>query len=143
MSFMLTFMAAALQAQTNTIPQAFADDITKLLRASKGKETMTATMGATYEQLAGQLNLTAEQAHEMAAFIVGKIYPKVEVRMVELYARLFTHEEVKQILAFYATPAGSKLAGQSPEIAAEGAKIGASMTADIQAAVLQYMSQKK
>lgn len=136
-------LAGGLRAQTTAISDDFAADIRKVLSATKGKETMADMMSATYGQMASQLGMTEEEAGKMADFIVERIYPKVEVKMVELYARHFTPAEVKQLAAFYETPAGRKAGEKAPVIAAEGVKIGAGMASDIQAAVMEFMRQRK
>lgn len=136
-------LAGGLRAQTTAISDDFAADIRKVLNATKGKETMADMMSASFGQMASQLGMTEEEAGKMAAFVVERIYPKVEVKMVELYARHFTHDEVKQLVAFYETPAGRKAGEKAPVIAAEGVKIGAGMASDIQAAVMEFMRQRK
>lgn len=138
----LTASTAMLKAQAAISPE-FEADIRKALTLTKGKETMSATMSATFEGMSAQLDMTAEETQAMSRFIVDKIYPKVEVKMIELWASHFTHEEVKGIVAFYETPVGRKIGEKAPVLAAEGAKIGAGLSSDIQAAVMQFMQQKK
>jgi hypothetical protein len=45
-------------------------------------------------------------------------------RMVRIYARHFTHDDVKGLLAFYDTPLGRKTIAVLPQIAQEGADAG-------------------
>lgn len=45
-------------------------------------------------------------------------------RMVPLYAKTFTHQEIRDMLAFYESPTGRKAAASLPGLMREGQKIG-------------------
>ena len=42
----------------------------------------------------------------------------------DIYARAFTEEELRQIIAFYRTPTGQKMAQATPQLMREGAALG-------------------
>lgn len=140
---MLTVATGNMSAQQTTVTPEAKANISKILTATKTKETMIATLGTTYEALSGQLGLSLADAKELASFVVNRIYPQVEEKFIELWSCQFTPEEIKGIAAFYETPAGRKLGEKAPILAAEGAKIGASMTNEIQAAVMEFMQKRK
>lgn len=140
---MLTVATGNMSAQQTTVTPEAKANISKILTATKTKETMIATLGTTYEALSGQLGLSLADAKELASFVVNRIYPQVEEKFIELWSCQFTPEEIKGIAAFYETPAGRKLGEKAPILAAEGAKIGASMTNEIQAAVMEFIQKRK
>jgi uncharacterized protein len=50
--------------------------------------------------------------------------PEMREQQVALYARHFTHEDVRALLAFYQTDIGKKAIAVMPTLAREGAEIG-------------------
>ncbi|MDO9631497.1 MAG: DUF2059 domain-containing protein, partial [Humidesulfovibrio sp.] len=52
-------------------------------------------------------------------------------RLVPLYANTFTHQEIREILAFYQSPVGKKAVASLPQILREGQKIGQGLARDV------------
>ena len=52
-------------------------------------------------------------------------------RMVPLYAGTFTHQEIRELLAFYTTPTGRKAAASMPGLMRQGQQIGESMAREM------------
>ncbi len=52
-------------------------------------------------------------------------------RMVPLYAGTFTHQEIRELLAFYNTPTGRKAAASMPGLMRQGQQIGESMAREM------------
>jgi hypothetical protein len=50
--------------------------------------------------------------------------PEIKDKQIALYAKYFTHEDVKGMLAFYQTDLGKKTIAATPSITREGAEIG-------------------
>jgi hypothetical protein len=58
---------------------------------------------------------------------------------VEVYSPRFTGDEIQQLITFYRTPAGKKLARMTPEIGGEvGKKLGTIMPQRLPAALKKY-----
>ncbi len=53
-------------------------------------------------------------------------------RMVPVYAELYTHEEIRQLLAFYQSPVGRKTVGLLPRLMARSQRIGQDMAKELQ-----------
>jgi len=63
-------------------------------------------------------------------------YDELTSWTVEIYAPRFTTDEIRQLIAFYMTPIGNKLAKLLPEIGGEvGKKMGGVMVQRMQAAM--------
>lgn len=52
------------------------------------------------------------------------VWDEIKPKLVEIYVRDFTEDELKQLLAFYKTPVGAKALKIMPNLFAEGARIG-------------------
>ena len=61
---------------------------------------------------------------------------------VRIYTDTFTESELREMIAFYKTPVGRKLAEQTPELTKRGAQIGAAVAAR-HSAELQQMVQAR
>ncbi|HRQ90001.1 MAG TPA: DUF2059 domain-containing protein [Bacteroidia bacterium] len=62
---------------------------------------------------------------EMLAFMVETMdWEKLKPEFVRIYATAFTADEMKEIVAFYATPVGKKTISLTPKLMAEGMVIG-------------------
>lgn len=67
----------------------------------------------------------SKDLNEIAAKLRADLMPRMEEltnEMAKLYATHFTEQELKDILAFYKTPTGTKLLNEQPKIADEGLK---------------------
>ena len=96
------------------------------------------TYQATFEQVAKQMLASMRQAGQQfppdveskLVQAITEVLPYDEMMnwAVEVYAPRFTTEEIRQLIAFYKTPIGNKLAKLQPEISGEvGRKMGAVM----------------
>lgn len=143
LTILLMFTAAGhMSAATSGVDPEVKARIISILNACKSKESMVSTMASTYEAMSGQLGITKAEAKDLATYIVDRIYPQAQEKFVEVWNSHFTPSEIKEIAAFYATPAGRKLGEKNPVIAAEGVKIGTSMAAEIQNAYMEFMKKK-
>jgi hypothetical protein len=60
---------------------------------------------------------------EVDSFLAGKV-PELTDRLSGLYKKYYTQEEIKQLIAFYKTPVGTKFAQLTPTIGREGTMLG-------------------
>ena len=67
--------------------------------------------------------LPADTRQRMNAVLLEVVpYPEMKQWSAEIYAQRFTAAELKQLLTFYRTPVGRKLASKLPEIMGEAGK---------------------
>jgi uncharacterized protein len=67
--------------------------------------------------------LPADTRQRMNAVLLEVVpYPEMKQWSAEIYAQRFTRAELKELLAFYRTPVGRKLASKLPEIMGEAGK---------------------
>ena len=61
-------------------------------------------------------------------------------KMADSYMTEFTHEEIKALLAFYATPIGKKLTEKTPILSEKGQIIGKEWGQGLQGVMMKYMN---
>jgi hypothetical protein len=120
----LVSMAAPASAQQPAQPSPAAIAIAKELITLKGAAAMfTPIVAGVIMQVKGQLlqsnvNL-AKELDEVALQLARELNPRVSEifdTAAKLYASQFTEQELKDVLAFYKTPAGQKVIIQEPRV---------------------------
>ena len=79
-------------------------------------------------------------ADKKEAFIkeINETFPELYTSMAKIYMEEFTHAEIKDLLAFYATPTGKKIADKSGVLSQKGMIAGQSWGMKIQALLGKY-----
>jgi hypothetical protein len=113
-------VAAALEKNTKLTPE----QKTKVMeKAAKEIPAVAATFGATFRD--------------------PKLMDELLAEIVPLYARYFTADELKQMAAFYRTPAGAKMLFLTPRISHEALQISQKIVLPkIGAAIGKLMQEK-
>lgn len=62
-------------------------------------------------------------------------------RMAPLYAESYTHEEIRQLLAFYQSPVGRKTVSLMPRLMARSQRIGQDMAKELQPELRQRLTE--
>lgn len=123
-AFVLAGMAAPASAQQPPAPTPAAIAVAKELITLKGAANMfNPIVSGVIMQVRGQLMQTnvsiAKDLDEVALKLAGELNPRVvEIfdNAARLYAARFTEQELKDVLAFYKTPAGQKVISQEPQV---------------------------
>jgi hypothetical protein len=148
---LVLFSSLALAQQ---IPDDFRNDIVKLMETTGamklgeqvGNAVARQTIAAARAQKPDIPERAVEIIKEVTTSYISKFMNSQETMdsFVELYAKHFTHEEVKAITAFYETPTGKKVVSTMPELTAESMQIAqrrmATMIPDLQAELVQKLS---
>ncbi|WP_372744665.1 DUF2059 domain-containing protein [Lutibacter sp.] len=69
---------------------------------------------------------------------VKATFPELYAKMAEIYMEEFSHSEIKELLAFYATPIGKKLADKTGELSQKGMIAGQSWGMKLQGIIQKY-----
>lgn len=79
-------------------------------------------------------------ADKQEAFKVELIssFPELYHSMALIYVETFTHNEIKELLTFYATPVGLKLASKSGELTQKGMVAGQAWGVKVQEIMAKY-----
>jgi hypothetical protein len=65
-------------------------------------------------------------------------FPALYNAIAEIYMEEFTHEEIKDLIVFYETPVGKKLASKVGELGQKGMSLGQSWGIEVQEIILKY-----
>jgi hypothetical protein len=124
------------------VKPALADDTSqralaaKLIDMTNGKETMRAGFDAVMNNVIANMQqhgMPQEGVDEVRAAI-GKWYDaeinfdEIRPKMVDVYVKEFTEDDLKQILAFYQSPIGQKAIKNMPTVMRSGAMIAQDYT---------------
>ncbi|HEY6838620.1 MAG TPA: DUF2059 domain-containing protein [Geobacteraceae bacterium] len=128
----LVFLLTMGSATAAELSKEFQSDILKLLKMT-GAEAIGLQMGVAVSNQAID-NLAKEEtdippkAVDIIKEEINKIYaeemPSLMAQIVPVYAKHFTPEEVKGLIAFYATPLGQKSIKEMPTLLNECMQVG-------------------
>lgn len=114
-----------------------------LLRAMDVDRVMQVGAMATFDAAAQQQPMMAQLRDVMVAWSARHLnWAEMGAAMTQLYAETFSERELRAYVAFYRTPAGRRMAQETPGLAQRGAKIGADVSAKYMAE-LQQMVQSR
>lgn len=96
---------------------------------------------------AGQFEMMLEPvkdripAAKQEAFMkeVRAMFPDLYSQIAEIYMETYTHDEIKEILEFYASPIGKKIIATTPEITQKSMTIGQTWGAKLRPIMMEYM----
>jgi uncharacterized protein len=138
---MLSAFSLHLFAQTVPIDQAKHDDIRKMLEVTGG----TKIAFPIIDQLISTFKKNKPQIPERfwQEFRAGINQNELIELCIPSYDKRFTHDEIKQLLAFYTTPIGKKLLAIQPEIVQECMKAGQIWGQQLAMQILKKAGQNK
>lgn len=67
------------------------------------------------------------------------LLPSLYEKMVPVYQKYYTHEEIKEMLKFYNSPLGKKIAGNAGNLTSDGMKVGQDWGMELQGVMMKYM----
>jgi hypothetical protein len=107
---------------------------------TKDTEKLVETLSKTafepvIEQFKGMV--PAEKQADFVKEVEGT-FPELYAAMAKIYMEEFTHEEVKNIMAFYETPTGKKLANKTGTLSQKGMVAGQTWGMKIQTILGKY-----
>ena len=108
----------------------FESDILRLMELT-GAKLLGQQMGAAVsQQIVDAIRESQPDFPDRAAVIVQEVVVEqlkddaLWDRLVPIYAKHFTHEEIRQMIAFYQTPLGKKTIEVMPQLMADSVKAG-------------------
>ena len=127
-AFLLAFSA---QAQENV---AFKNDAIKLMKATGAD----ASFDGAISQIGTAVGVAQDKNEKYTAEANGTLKGLYE-KMAGLYTAEFTHEEVKELLKFYETDLGKKMASKQMLISQKSMVLGRNWGMEVQAIAQKHM----
>ena len=104
---------------------------TELLRLLDIEKVMRAGSEVMFDAQVQQQPLMAPFRDVMQAWLDKYMtFETMGPRLARVYAEEFTEAELRELIAFYRTPLGRKLAERTPELSRKGAEAGAAVAAE-------------
>lgn len=127
----------ATQAQDNE----FEKDLALMLELNGSKESYD----MVFEQIVGQLkysmpNVSDENWAKVKADVFDKQIIELNKKLVPIYKKHFTHDEIKGIIAFYQTEVGKKLAQKSVVLTQESMAIAQLWSMQLGQSIQEYIT---
>lgn len=127
----------ATQAQDNE----FEKDLALMLELNGSKESYD----MVFEQIVGQLkysmpNVSDENWAKVKADVFDKQIIELNKKLVPIYKKHFTHDEIKGIIAFYQTEVGKKLAQKSVVLTQESMAIAQQWSMQLGQSIQEYIT---
>lgn len=70
---------------------------------------------------------------------VRATFPDLYNQIAEIYMETYTHEEIKKVLDFYASPIGKKIIARTPELTKKSMTVGQTWGAKLRPIMMKYM----
>lgn len=141
--FVFALLSILTQTKAQTVDNSFKAEVAKAFELQKTKETMTETMRLQMLPLVEQGKITSDNLNRFVVELVEFMLPFMLEKMVKLYEQYFTLDEIKQMNAYLATPAGQKWIKVAPMFTTEGIKVASSEPVQnkIQGLLSRYMNK--
>ena len=122
---------------------AYSNDIRNLLKVNKTKESMEQVIPLMINQFK-QLrpDIPANVWSMMEKEIKNEGLDDLVEKMIPMYKKHFTHTETKELVAFYTSPIGKKLADKTPVMTQESSVIGQEWGQELGAKMAQKLKKQ-
>jgi hypothetical protein len=131
---LLTLLLVPGSARAQAIDAALRSDIERLMDATGASKLGTQIFSQSSSQLFDQMKRLQPQIPERVLVVVKEVIdsefskafadPAMRTRQVELYAKHFTHDDVRSLLGFYDSEVGRKLVSTLPVLTQESFELG-------------------
>ncbi len=112
--------------------EAFKKDAAKLIEASGA--------AVHFDMVLDQIKtMVPEERHQELTEDFNSTLPSLYSQIAEVYTKEFTHDDVKQMLAFYDSEIGKKLASKQKAIVEQSGIAGEQWGLDLQMIMMKYM----
>lgn len=122
--------SGALAAEEAVLTPEFRADIERLMEVTNAAD-MGAQMGNLVAQQVVQMSgaetpEAVRRCREIAAEVVGRALADQDLveEVIPIYAKHFSHEDIRQMIAFHETPLGRKSIEVMPRLMAESMQVG-------------------
>lgn len=133
----LVMMFATVNADAQSSNNAYEKAVAEFMEVSNAKAAMKSTLIQSYQQM----GLPFSNIPGMVNELVDTIWPMYISAEAKIMQEYYTLDELNEIIAFYKTPAGSKFAANSPEVAEKSAQImlTSEFMEPMQRVIMKYM----
>lgn len=150
LALLLVIGSASVCYSAEKLTDAKRNDIQKLLDMTVTDAFIEAYMGAFMQMFAEVASMEkSEDEKEVIQKITDIVrdeiiaeFPQLITNMVPLYAEYYSHEDIKQLIKFYESPAGKRTIEVTPALTVRGAEIGREWGTSIGPRIEQRMREE-
>ncbi|HEU4497248.1 MAG TPA: DUF2059 domain-containing protein [Flavobacterium sp.] len=134
MKRILLAIALAFVAQTSFAQDNFKIDVLKLIQNSGAAGPMKAAKNQIMASI-------PEDKKTMFSKEFDASLPSLYNKMAKVYMEIYTHQDIKDMLKFYESPIGKKMAEKSGELASKSMVAGEEWGLELQKIMMKYIQQ--
>lgn len=127
---LVAFVCVSITINAQEEVDAFAADTQKLVRI-----VSESAFAPVLDQFS---SMVAEDKKEALVADIKATFPDLYAAIAVIYMEEFSHNEIKEILAFYQTPIGKKLAAKTGDLSQKGMAAGQSWGMKLQGILQKY-----
>ncbi len=142
MKLFFQFAIVAIMFSSNLIGQddQFAKDVAKMQKLNGSLKSYD----MIFDQMVAQLKATMPDVpdkawSEIKTEVFDEQVTSFSKKLIPIYQKHFTHEDIKAIIAFYQSETGKKLAEKTPAISQESMVLGQQWGMGLNMAIQQYL----
>jgi len=140
-SMLIGFLLGSYCAKAQTSD--YDKDLAKFLKLSNA----TATYDMVYDQMKAQLKMMKPGVSDsvwvnLKKEVFDKEVLELTKQLVPVYQKHFTHEDVKELISFYESPIGKKLATKTPILTQEAMQLGQIWGMNLMAKINGWLGEK-
>lgn len=106
----LTFSFATAQTTASSNDKLYSIKLKEFLLITHTFDATKDVMAVQYKAMKSQMGLTDRQCDLLAGEVIEILYNHTEEIFLPVYKKVFTYEELLQLIEFYNTPLGKKMA---------------------------------
>jgi hypothetical protein len=120
----------------------FEEDMALMLELNGSRQTYDMMFGQIVNQMKASMpNVSDEAWAKVKEDVFDKQIEELNKKLVPIYKKHFTHDEIKDIIAFYQTETGRKMAQKSAVISQESMAIGQQWGMQLGQSIQNYITE--
>jgi hypothetical protein len=127
---LVAFICFSITINAQEVVDAYTADAQKLV-----KIVSESAFTPVIDQFSG---MVAEDKKDDLVADIKATFPELFAAMAEIYKEEFSHNEIKELLAFYDTPVGKKLAAKTGDLSQKGMAAGQAWGMKLQGILQKY-----
>lgn len=119
-------------AQFGMAQDSYKSDVIEIIKLSGATASITVIVDQVLPMIPVENQADFKKEYEASL-------PSLYEKMVPVYQKYYTHEEIKEMLKFYKSPLGKKIAENAGNLTSDGMQVGQDWGMGLQAIMMKYI----
>jgi len=119
-------------AQFGMAQDSYKSDVIEIIKLSGATASITVIVDQVLPMIPVENQADFKKEYEASL-------PSLYEKMVPVYQKYYTHEEIKEMLKFYKSPLGKKIAENAGNLTSDGMQVGQDWGMELQAIMMKYI----